>query len=269
MEEGNAGGGMAPQVKDDAFGSACNLLAGARRVVAFTGAGVSAESGIPTYRDAEDGLWTQYDPEEFASIDHFLQNPTLFWRFFQDVRYQAITKAEPNPGHRALAALERAGRLRAVITQNIDGLHQAAGSRTVIELHGNTRSIRCLSCGARYSMETVYLQLARELPPPCRACGGMLKPEVVFFGESLPEAALRQATEAADACDLLLAIGSSLVVYPAAILPERARRRGAGLIMVNRTATPLDEQADAVLRQPAGEVLPLLMEAIGVELESA
>jgi NAD-dependent deacetylase len=242
---------------------AVDLMRAARRIVAFTGAGISAESGIPTYRDTEDSLWTQYDPDQFASLDSFLRDSSLYWRFFQDVRYRAIVDARPNDAHRALFALERAGRLRAVVTQNIDGLHQAAGSREVVELHGNTRVIDCLSCRARYGMEEVYDMLARALPPPCPSCGGMLKPAVVFFGEALPEEALARAAEHAAACDLLLVVGSSLVVYPAASIPPLAKRCGAKLLIVNRTPTPCDEIADAVVRDPAGEVLPRLARAAG------
>jgi NAD-dependent deacetylase len=250
----------------DDFARACELVRDARRALAFTGAGISAESGIPTYRDAGGALWSRYDPETYANIDYFRRDPSLFWRFFQDVRYRVISDATPNPAHRALAALEGAGRLRAVITQNIDGLHQAAGSREVIELHGNTRVIGCLDCGRDYTMDEVYAQLRAQLPPPCRACGGMLKPRVVFFGEELPPAALLRAAEAVRACDLLLAIGSSLVVYPAALLPSVAKRQGARLIIINKTPTQSDSEADAVLRRPAGEVLPELARAAGVEI---
>jgi NAD-dependent deacetylase len=253
-----------PSADTEALRRAEKLLAGARRAVAFTGAGISAESGIPTYRDSDDSLWRQYDPDKFANIDYFVRDPSLYWRFFQDVRYRIISTARPNPGHHALAALERAGRLGAVITQNIDGLHQAAGSREVIELHGNTRTIGCLRCGRTFTMEQVYAQLAVELPPPCRACGGMLKPQVVFFGEMLPESAFERALEEARRCDLLIAVGSSLQVHPAALLPRYAREHGARLIIVNKTPTPSDAEADAVLREPAGRVLPALARAAGI-----
>lgn len=246
-----------------------DLVASARQRVAFTGAGISAESGIPTYRDCDDGLWSRYDPDTFAHIEVFLRDSSLYWRFFQDVRYQAISGARPNAAHRALAALQRAGHLAAVITQNIDGLHQAAGSRDVIELHGNTREIGCLDCGCTYSMEEVFEQLRRELPPPCRACGGRLKPRVVFFGEALPQEALARAAAAVQGCDLLIAIGSSLRVYPAALLPGEARRHGGRLIIVNKTPTPSDSEADVVLRGPAGETLPILARAAGVETPEA
>lgn len=249
---------------EPAFERARELWAGARRAVAFTGAGISAESGIPTYRDAEDSLWSQVDPCKLADIGEFLRDPVPYWRFFQDVRYRAIHTAQPNPGHRALAALDRAGRLDAVLTQNIDGLHQAAGSREVVELHGNTRTIGCLQCGQSWSMDEVYAMLRRHLPPPCPACGGRLKPKVVFFGEALPEEALARAADWVRGCDLLLAIGSSLSVYPAALLPLEARAHGAALVIVNRTPTPVDERADAVLHAAAGDALPRLARALGV-----
>ncbi len=252
----DAPGDRAPNA-DGPLARASELVAASKRIVAFTGAGISAESGIPTYRDSDDSLWTQYDPDKFANIHYFMQDSSLYWRFFQDVRYQVMATAEPNPGHFALAQMERAGRLRALITQNIDGLHQKAGSEHVIELHGNTRSIRCLACGERYTMEVVYQQLQEELPPPCKACGGLLKPEVVFFGEALPANALNAAAEEASSCDLLISIGSSLQVYPAAALPEQAKARGARLIVVNKTPTPFDGIADVVLREASGSVLPV------------
>lgn len=243
------------------FAVASQLVASARRIVAFTGAGISAESGIPTYRDSTDSLWQKYDATRIAQIDSFLRDPAPYWRFFMDARYRAFSAAVPNPGHLALATLEAAGRLRAVITQNIDGLHQMAGSRQVIELHGNTRRILCMRCGAEHGFDEVYEILKIKLPPPCKRCGGMLKPDVVFFGEPLPEGAFSDALAAVERCDLLIAIGSSLVVYPAALLPERAKRAGAPLIIINRTPTEYDAIADAVLREPAGEVLPKLASA--------
>jgi NAD-dependent deacetylase len=251
----------------EALNRARALVRDASRVAAFTGAGISAESGIPTYRDSNDSLWQKYDAEKIAHIDYFMRNPTEYWHFFQDARYRVMSRAKPNPGHAALAAMEKAGKLRCVITQNIDGLHQMAGSQQVTELHGNTRRIKCLSCGKNHGFDEIYELLQKELPPPCKACGGMLKPDVVFFGEALPEAAFSSAVQAADECDLLISIGSSLVVYPAALLPERAKAGGAGLIIVNKTPTPFDPIADAVVRAAASEVLPVLAAAAGVAVK--
>ena len=234
------------------------FITAAERMVAFTGAGISAESGIPTYRGAG-GVWTQYDPGKYANIDYFLEDPSYYWNFFRDVRYPVLKQAAPNAAHRALAELEARGPLRAVITQNIDGLHQAAGSRQVLELHGNTRRILCLGCGRAHTLDEVYGQTHERMPPVCSSCAGMLKPDVVFFGEALPEEVLAQAVRETQTCDLYLVVGSSLVVQPAATLPALATRSGARLIIVNKDPTPLDAIADLVVREAATEALAGLL----------
>jgi len=223
------------------------------RIVAFTGAGLSAESGIPTYRGAG-GLWTKYDPNIYANIEYFLKDPTYYWNFFQEVRYPVIKKAQPNAAHDAIYELERRKLLKTVITQNIDGLHQMAGSRNVIELHGNTRKIACMECGRKYTMDDVYGMLPEALPPKCE-CGGGLKPEVVFFGESLPVGALKDANQAVMDCDACIVVGSSLVVYPAAMLPVTAAENGAPLAIINIDPTPLDHLAEVVIHESAADVL--------------
>jgi NAD-dependent deacetylase len=230
------------------------MIKGSSRIVAFTGAGISAESGVPTYR-GEGGVWNKYDPTVYAHIDYFMKDPTLYWSFFHDVRYDVLRKARPNEAHLALARLGKEGKLTAVITQNIDGLHQMAGSRKVLELHGSTRDIYCLDCGRHFTIDQLHEMLIRQNPPPCTHCGGMLRPAVVFFGEGLPEDVLEEATEEAMKCDLMIVIGSSLVVYPAALLPERAKRSGAKLAIINRDPTPLDVIADIVINDSAGEVM--------------
>ncbi len=230
------------------------LCSGAERLVAFTGAGISAESGIPTYRGAG-GVWNKYDPGRYADIGQFLEDPSYYWSFFRDVRYPVLREAEPNAAHRALARLEERGGLRAVITQNIDGLHQAAGSRRVLELHGNTRRIRCMKCGSAYTMDEVNRQIETRLPPVCSRCDGPLKPDVVFFGEALPRGVLDEALAEARSCDFFLVVGSSLVVQPAASLPMMAKQNGARLVIVNRDPTPLDPLADLVIHSAASEVL--------------
>lgn len=239
---------------DENIGKLASLIMEATRVVAFTGAGISAESGIPTYR-GEDGTWRKYDPAIYASIDYFMKDPSYYWSFFHDVRYDVLRRARPNAAHLALARLEERRRLSAVVTQNIDGLHHLAGSRNVLELHGNTRRIYCLGCAMNYTVDQVHELLKEKNPPPCSYCGGMLRPDVVFFGESLPERVLASAIEESEECDLMLAVGSSLVVYPAAWLPERAKKSGARLVIINRGETPLDHIADLVIDAPAGEVL--------------
>ncbi|MFC2093925.1 NAD-dependent protein deacylase [Bacteroidota bacterium] len=230
------------------------IVSTARRIVAFTGAGISAESGIPTYR-GDDGVWHKYDPAKYANIHNFLKDPQYYWNFFKEVRFPVIKKAKPNKAHIALARLEENGKLEAVITQNIDGLHQLAGSKSILELHGNTRRISCLNCKKQHTMDEVYSRLETQLPPLCSECSGILKPEVVFFGESLPVIVLEEAVNVTNECDLFLAIGSSLVVQPAASLPLMAKEKGAKLVIINKDATPLDTFADIVFHTTASEVL--------------
>ncbi len=236
---------------------AAELLASASRGVALTGAGISAESGIPTFRGAG-GLWTQYDPIKVASIETFMEDPKAYWQVARE-RGTAILAAEPNPGHYALAGLEQGGHLAAVITQNTDGLHQDAGSSRVIELHGSGRTVECLDCGTREGRRDVQQRLDFQMPPRCRICGGVfLKPTVVLFGEPMPAAAVAEATALAEAADVMLVVGSSLVVYPAAEIPLIAVRAGAPMIVVNAEPTPFDELAEVVIHARSGEVLPEL-----------
>ena len=223
------------------------------KIVAFTGAGFSAESGISTFRGAG-GLWSKYDPSVYADINYFIKDPSYYWNFFKDERYPVIKKAKPNDGHFALVELEKCGKIYRIITQNIDGLHQMAGSSDVIELHGNTRKIFCMICNKTYSMDDVYKLLRKELPPRC-SCGGPLKPGTVLFGEPLPQVAFDMANLAARNCDMFLVLGSSLVVYPAAALPEIAKSIGAILVIVNIDPTPLDNIADIVINENVSKVL--------------
>lgn len=236
---------------------AAELVARARMGVAFTGAGISAESGISTFR-GRDGLWRRYDPYQVSSIEAFVRDPGRYWRLAAE-RWEAYAAARPNPGHLALAALEAAGHLRAVVTQNTDGLHRDAGTRRLVELHGNGRRVRCLDCGAVEERAAVQARLRHEMPPRCGTCTGMhLKPEVVLFGEPLPALALMEAFELARGCDLMLVVGSSLQVYPAADVPSTAVERGVPLIVVNDEPTPVDVAATVVLRGRSGELLPRL-----------
>jgi NAD-dependent deacetylase len=234
--------------------SIASAIKEAKSTVVFTGAGISAESGIPTYR-GEGGLWTKYDPEKYANIDYFYHDPSYYWSFFKEVRYPILKEARPNKGHIALAILERNRKLDVIITQNIDGLHQEAGSKNVIELHGNTRRFYCIGCNQGYTMQEAYFLCQERLPPGCSRCGGLLRPDVVFFGESLPQVALQEAMGYAQRCNLFLSIGSSLVVFPAAQIPLIAKQNGAKLIIINKGSTPLDEVADCVLDASAGETL--------------
>lgn len=230
-------------------------------VVTFTGAGISSESGIPTYR-GEGGLWTKYDPNIYANIYYFHKDPSYYWDFFREVRYPMLKKVKPNKAHVALAEMGRAGYLKTVITQNIDGLHQEAGSSSVIELHGTTRVIYCQSCSKEYSMDEAFSKVETEIPPICSECKGKLRPAVVFFGEPLDPKILRSAYEEAENCDFILAVGSSLVVFPAVDIPLRAKKRGATLVIINKESTPLDHLADYVMNDEAGKVLPQIVQCL-------
>ena len=241
---------------------AAEILSSARRGLALTGAGVSAESGIPTFR-GEGGLWKQYDPVKVASIEYFMADPSAYWRVSKD-RGRVAIAARPNPGHHALAALEAAGHLAGVVTQNTDGLHQEAGSRNVIEIHGSSRTVQCLDCGTREPRADVQARLDVEMPPRCKVCGGtFLKPTVVLFGEPMPQAAVAKAFALAREADLVLVVGSSLVVYPAADVPLVALRSGARMIVINAEPTPFDELAEVVIHGRSGEVLPEIVGLIG------
>jgi NAD-dependent deacetylase len=243
---------------DELISKLKKLVASSDQIVAFTGAGFSAESGISTFRGAG-GLWSKYDPSIYADINYFIKDPTYYWNFFRDERYPVIKKAKPNNAHYALVELEKRGKLYRIITQNIDGLHQVAGSSDVIELHGNTRKIFCTSCDKTYSMDEAYEQLKKELPPRC-SCGAILKPGTVLFGEPLPQVALDMAKLAAQNCDMFLVLGSSLVVYPAASMPRIAKRNGASLVIINIDPTSMDDMADIVINESASKVLSTVID---------
>ncbi len=240
---------------------AAAILGSARRGIALTGAGASAESGIPTFR-GEGGLWTRYDPVKVSSIDSFMADPAAYWMISRE-RGRVALAAKPNPGHLALAAMEQSGHLVAVLTQNTDGLHQDAGSNRVIELHGSGRMVQCLDCGAREPRSDVQSRLDVEMPPRCKVCGGAkLKPTVVLFGEPMPQIAIQDAFDLARAADVMLVVGSSLVVYPAAEIPLVALGSGARLIVVNAEPAPFDGLAEVVIHGRSGEVLPEILELI-------
>jgi NAD-dependent deacetylase len=239
------------------------LLAQARSAIAFTGAGVSAESGIPVYR-GEGGLWTKFDPYKVAHIETFLADPSQYWTYSLNHRR---TDAQPNPAHIALAELERAGRLRAVVTQNTDGLHQRAGSSRVIELHGSSHSVVCLDCESRFPRADADRMNREHCPPACPSCGGRyLKPTVVMFGEALPGDALHDAEELAREADLVLIVGSSLQVYPAAAIPRLAHEHGADLCIINAEPTPFDRMATVVIHGKAGETLPAIVQRMSASV---
>lgn len=243
----------------DPLAAAASVLARARRIVALTGAGVSTESGLPDFR-SPGGLWAGVDPLEVASLTAFRRRPQVFYEFYRR-RLSLLAGAKPNPAHQALVDLEPFG-LQAVITQNVDGLHQTAGSRRVIELHGNLREAVCIECGTVRPISVIAEALDRGELPTCASCGGRLKPNVTLFEELLPEAAYREAQEACRQADALLVAGSSLQVTPAAWLPEVARSGGAAILIANDEATAMDHLADLVLRGRVGQTLPALVAAV-------
>ena len=236
----------------------------AQRIVVFTGAGVSAESGIPTFRDALTGLWARFDPERLATEAGFRADPPLVWRWYAE-RRAAIARAQPNAAHRAIAACEAGGARVTVVTQNIDGLHARAGSRTVLELHGNILRVKCLEgCGDPQRIEPRHDWRADpRVPPACPRCGAPLRPDVVWFGELLPQDVCERAEQAAREADLMLVVGTSALVHPAAGLPLAAHAAGARVVVVNPAPTPIDARAAQVLRGAAGEVLPALLQSSG------
>lgn len=243
---------------NEALARAAALLRNARHATAFTGAGVSVESGIPPFR-GPGGLWSRVDPA-FIEIGHFLDQPEQSWQRIKDIFYDHFGQAQPNAAHLGLAALEAAGRLRAVITQNIDDLHQQAGSREVIEFHGNSRWLLCLECGSR---EPVRPERLVQLPPRCR-CGGLLKPDFIFFGEGIPEKALQRSYQEASQADLFLVIGSSGEVQPACQVPVLARNRGARLIEINPHPSHFTPIADVFLQGKATTMVGELVKELGL-----
>jgi len=239
---------------DDEIAKLARLIAENQPCVALTGAGVSTESGIPDFRSPT-GMWAEFDPLEYATMGAFRRDPAKVWRFYAP-RFSMLTEAEPNPAHGALAELERRGLLLAVVTQNIDLLHERAGSREVVEVHGSIRTSTCPDCEAEYSFaEVVPLLEAGGGAPPCPSCGGILKPDVVFFDELLPPKAIDRAYELAAEAGLLLVVGSSLEVWPVAELPLVTLRAGGKVAVVNRGPTAVDSRADLKLDGSAGEVL--------------
>ena len=233
-------------------------MAAAKSVTVLTGAGVSAESGVPTFRDAQTGLWEKYRPEELATPGAFRRNPRLVWEWYA-WRRTLVAGVKPNPAHLALAEIEKMFPQFQLITQNVDGLHQRAGSRNVIELHGNLTRTKCFDEGTIISTwnET------GDVPPKCPNCGGWLRPDVIWFEEPLPQAEMDRAMQASTTCDIFLSIGTSTVVYPAALLPFEALRSGATVVEINPQPTPFTKLAYSVLTGAAGVVLPELLMKVG------
>jgi NAD-dependent deacetylase len=229
-----------------------------RKTIALTGAGISVESGIPDFRGAG-GLWSKYDPEEYAHISSFRSNPEKVWQMLKEMM-ELVLSAEPNAAHVALAELEQMGLLKSVITQNVDGLHQRGGSREVIEFHGSNQWLVCLACGNRREAASLSFE---AIPPRCRQCNSILKPDVVFFGETIPWEAQTRSFEEAGTCDVVLVIGTSAVVYPAAGIPTIAKQNGAKVVEINMEPTPLTNRvSDYLIQGSAGTILPHIVEEV-------
>ncbi len=237
-------------------------IAAAKRIVVLTGAGISTESGIPDFRGPQ-GVWTKNpEAEKQATLQHYMADPDVRKRAWQSRVESPAWHAEPNAGHRALVDLERRGNLDTLITQNIDGLHRKAGSspERIIEIHGTMREVVCMACGERAAMERALARVrAGEADPPCRSCGGILKSATISFGQGLVQQDLVRAQEAAERCDLMLAVGTTLAVYPIAGVVPVAKRAGARVVILNAEPTQMNQMADAVLRGSIGETLPRLI----------
>ncbi len=241
---------------EDQFRRAAEIIKKSRNMIALTGAGISVESGIPDFRSAC-GLWEKYDPMEYAHIDAFRRNPVKIWKMIFEL-IELTGSAKPNPAHYALASLEEKKLLQSVITQNIDNLHQAAGSRNVIEFHGNASVLECLSCGASFRAEEYEIN---GIPPRCRQCNEILKPSVIFFGEAIPMNALSESERLANSADAIIVVGTSAVVYPASSIPYIVKSNGSPVIEVNLESTGLTGSiTDVFLQGPAGKMLPRLLE---------
>lgn len=243
---------------------AADLIVSAGKIVVFTGAGISTESGIPDFR-SPGGLWYRYDPEDFT-YQKFVSSPETRrkqWQMFRE-RFQA-GEVKPNPAHYAVAEMDRLSRLDCVITQNVDGLHREAGvpDDRVLELHGSLQWVICLSCGRRYPFAQIKTRLdTGEEMPDCEVCHGMLKPDVVLFGEALPEEVLKEATFRSYESDLFIVIGSTLIIYPAASMPGYAIDAGAKLVIINLSPTPMDSQASVLIRAKAGETMSAIIKRV-------
>jgi NAD-dependent deacetylase len=241
----------------DIPGALIDALRDSHHICILTGAGVSAESGVPTFRDAQDGLWAQYDPQDLATPEAFLADPALIWRWYR-WRRELVTGAKPNPGHYSIARLSDHAPGMTLVTQNVDNLHQRAGSTEVIEFHGNLFDDRCFSC------ESPAVANNADSVPTCPDCGGNLRPGVVWFGESIPEAALNASFTAAADCDVFLSVGTSSMVYPAASLADIASQNGAKVAEINPNPTMQADRFDFSVVGKSGEVLPKLLESLAL-----
>ena len=253
---------MAGSVSSRLIELSIELLSSAKKTVALTGAGISTPSGIPDFRSRSTGLWEKFDPISVASIISFRYQPEVFFNWVRPL-VEKILAATPNPAHIALAQLENAGLLAGVITQNIDDLHRKAGTKCLYEIHGHLRDATCVACYTKYPTHGHLEEFAREgTIPACEECGGLLKPDVVLFGEQLPYDVVADAQKLLEGCDLMIVAGSSLEVTPACTFPIRPLEQGAKLVIINNEPTYLDERAEVVFREDVADVLPSLVEGV-------
>jgi len=255
---------LAEQNLDVLAEKVADLIINAKKIVVFTGAGISTESGIPDFR-SPGGIWSRFDPDDFT-YQKFISDPEARRKQWQMLGEGLLTTmAKPNPAHYAIAELYRLGKLDCVITQNVDNLHQKAGVPTerVFELHGNMQLAACLSCGRQYPFDQIKARLDKgEEIPDCEVCHGLLKPNAVFFGEPLPQEVLGEATHRSSSCDLFIVIGSTLIVYPAAYMPIYAHQAGAKLVIINLSSTPMDREATVLIRARAGEAMSRIVDKV-------
>jgi len=260
---------MDDKALEESIEEIADLIVGSKQIVVFTGAGISTESGIPDFR-GPDGLWTKIDPEDFT-YQKFVGDREARKRIWQlnTTMGFGFDEVEPNPAHRAIVELEKLGKLDCIVTQNVDGLHQKAGSSEdkVLQLHGNMQWVKCIDCGARHPFQEVrgWIEAGVEVPE-CAECGGILKPDAVFFGEAMPVKETTEAQRRSGACDLCIVIGSTLTVYPAALMPQYAVSSGAKLVIINDGATELDHAADVRVSARAGEVMARAMARVKEKL---
>jgi NAD-dependent deacetylase len=243
------------------------LIDESENIVVLTGAGMSTESGIPDFRSPGTGLWEKVDPNEFASISSYIANPQKNLKFMLEMGMK-IFKAKPHKGHKALTRLQDLGKLNGVLTQNVDGLHQRAGTENVVELHGTANEAKCMGCHEVYSITVMLNQVVQgEYEPTCNECSGLLKPNAIFFGEPLESSVIREADDMVEDCDLLIVLGSSLLVYPVAFYPQKVLSNDAEVVIINIQPTEMDRYAEVVIHEKIGEVLPKIVDRVEQKLE--
>lgn len=243
------------------------LILDSRNIVALTGAGMSTESGIADFRSPGTGLWEKVDPYEYASIDSYIAHPTKNLEFMLETG-KAIFSARPNKGHKALTKLQKLGKLKGVLTQNIDRLHHKAKTKNIVEFHGNVMEAKCLQCGEVFPITNMVNQVLQGRSPSCNVCKGMLKPNAIFFGEPLESQVLQAADEIIAGCNLLIVLGSSLVVYPVAFYPQKALSLGAKIAIINIQETDMDSQAEVVIHEKIGDIFPKIVSIVEEKIEN-